>query len=287
MNITSDYDYQITVVRHSDRIHWVVKGGVRRIIDGGSSGLAVPVNPDSDELLKEVLDLDEHGFIAPDALGDTSSLKDLMDLMSESDAMGGYGPVSQTEGEEVVEFNLIFGAAETLPSETVEIDLKHSLWSCDLESFPEDVLALMRAAFDGTGTALSVRTAPKREIRYGLVKIYHGCMEYQFHTEWDDTEALVSEDLEELTDAQQTYLLDRVSDWLSMHKYLLAVDHEVMSEDNIGAAASGKVVGDDFEAALKRVDQGEEDLLERDKYASDQFDDVIKLALKEIEDRKI
>lgn len=77
----------------------------------------------------------------------------------------------------------------------IAIDLKHSLWSKDVEHFAEyapDTLAHLRAGFDGAfdeyGDTIEIQTAPRKEIRFGNVIIEPkiGRVSVRFWSEFDD-----------------------------------------------------------------------------------------------------
>lgn len=77
--------------------------------------------------------------------------------------------------------------------EKVTVDLKWSLWSKDESTWEErspGLLARMREAFNGTGPALEINTAPRKEIRCGFVTISKRKAVGTFACEWDEAEQL-------------------------------------------------------------------------------------------------
>ena len=73
------------------------------------------------------------------------------------------------------------------------VDLKWGLWSSDKatwEQFAPGAWEEMRAAFNGTGPAIEIVTAPRKEIRCGRVVISKGQASGRFTCEWDDCESL-------------------------------------------------------------------------------------------------
>lgn len=77
--------------------------------------------------------------------------------------------------------------------ETVSVDLKWSCWSVAREYWDEyapGVWERMERAFTGEAGPVTVRTGPRKEIRYGGITISKGHAAGWFATEWDDVETL-------------------------------------------------------------------------------------------------
>lgn len=84
------------------------------------------------------------------------------------------------------------------------IDLRWSLWTANVREIKPEIVLDMRRAFNGSGNPVLVKTAPKKEIRFGKVQIEQGHALVTFHFEWDEpyeqvyrVEELVKPDMDE------------------------------------------------------------------------------------------
>ncbi len=79
------------------------------------------------------------------------------------------------------------------PDAEVSVDLKWSLWSEDKdnwEDYAPGVWKQLEDAFLGKTGSVIVRTAPRKEIHFGMVTVFKGGAEGSFATEWDEPEGL-------------------------------------------------------------------------------------------------
>ena len=84
---------------------------------------------------------------------------------------------------------------EPEPFTEKSVDLKWSLWSRDKGVWDErapGVWELMHDAFFGHGN-VSIETAPRKEIRFGIVLIRKGAADVEFEAEWDHRKFVVHE----------------------------------------------------------------------------------------------
>jgi hypothetical protein len=148
------------------------------------------------------------------------------------------------------------------------VDLKWSLWSAHekhWQDYAPTVLATLRAGItDGqileTGCGITIRTAPRKEIRFGEVTIYpyngHLFADISFRSEWDEPSALADTLLWEIgvADASDaTY--ERATEWV--REWVAPI---ITEEETIDLGESPTLA-----AALAQIDTVEERLLEADK----------------------
>lgn len=144
------------------------------------------------------------------------------------------------------------------------IDLRWSLWQrLPSEDFPEAVIADMEEAFKGEGEEVTVRTAPKKEIRFGQVVVFEGGADVVFDFEWDEPyEQLwrIEETTGELTEAQSEDLSGRIASWMSEMDWNIHREIEATT----------------FEELMEKIDMTEEDLMELEDNQSKAFDEYLK-----------
>src|SRR5215467_10277843 len=97
----------------------------------------------------------------------------------------------------------------------IELDLKWSLWSEERGAFPDGVVDAILLAWSGSGD-LEIRTAPKKEIRFGTVIVRSGGADVEFNYEWDDPEDLASSlSVEDMSDEETYFAARKISDFLN------------------------------------------------------------------------
>jgi len=190
---------------------------------------------------------------------------------------GGTLRLASFDGERLV----IEGGFAPAPVEpdVVDVDLKWSLWSADEETFEEyapGIAARMRAAHSGEGKPLLLRTAPRKEIRFGAVLISKGTAEVEFSFEWDEPHELAAS----VDDRLETGMSDEEHDWVSglVADYLAASYCEFRRERVISE--------EDFGKLLEAVDKVEEELLEGEKGLSAAFDEYVASLAESVTERR-
>lgn len=146
------------------------------------------------------------------------------------------------------------------------VDLKWSLWSQYEEHWRDysregEVWDAMRASFLGCGPNVKIWTAPRKEIRYGLVNVSHRCADGYFRTEWDEPHAL----------ADTLGLLDGMSDdewqaWLDSDDFQAFCESLPYNEHSCngepGLLVDFEHYADTFEELMRLVDESEEQVLQ-------------------------
>lgn len=156
---------------------------------------------------------------------------------------------------------------EAQPHSIVTVDLKWSLWAAlafDWEDYAPGVVARMRAAFEGTGPAVLVRTAPRKEIRYGSVFIHKGRADVDFYCVWDESNDLVPESITD--DAARDDAAESIGRWFE--------DHDE-SGDNVPCRVIETVRARTFERLMLKVDQCETRLLKEEEEQSQRFHEFL------------
>lgn len=173
-----------------------------------------------------------------------------------------------------------------------DIDLKWALWVADPGYFeeraPEAYHALLeawtRARSTGQCDEFQIFSAPKKEIRYGLLTIFpNGAYEVNFKACWDSLHDLVgtvcwTEFGDE--DLLPPHVYDRVVDALKTNEGLWSYmddNGELGTEIDGGSKLQFHETFEDF---LKTVDALEDELFQREKEA---WDDVAKIFVAEID----
>lgn len=110
---------------------------------------------------------------------------------------------------------------EALKDLEVHVDLKHSAWSVDRETWDDygfgDDFDMLEAAYTGAGVPLLVRSSPRRAGTNGTVYVSKGTASGLFTLVWDEPEDLASSlglDLEELDDTTLPGVVENFPDML-------------------------------------------------------------------------
>jgi hypothetical protein len=128
------------------------------------------------------------------------------------------------------------------------IDLKWSLWTAHVEDFPADLQADWAKLQAGEITEIQISTAPKKEIRFGTVRMRKGFAVVQMSTRWDDVESLAD-----------TLKVDPDALWDHLAESGALEDGDVM-----GGAVEERVEGETLEALVEAIDDVEDQLIEED-----------------------
>ena len=265
--ITEKFEYQLEIKHEGE--FWVLSEARRYIKDAKKTVLKVDIP--KEEGLRSVLELDDSNRIAPDEFRGLT-----LKAFLSNDFWAGSGVLDETPGSEIVDISIEYSETKDQTYKSVDIDFKYSLWSSEESWFEdmadtEDALLLMKAAFDGSGNPVCVRTAPKKEIRFGSVWIERNEMSYAFRSEWDDSCDLVPDS--NLNDAQRVELEGSISEWCQVLKDGYELDFFI--EDNVGAYTRGVVQCEDFKSALEQVDAAEDHLIEMEAENSEALSEYI------------
>ena len=110
-----------------------------------------------------------------------------------------------------------------------------------------------------------IRTAPRKEIRFGSVLVSKGQADVEFSFEWDDPHDLaasVDDRLDDgMSDEEHEWVSGLVADYLA-ENHCEFRRHRVLSED-------------DFGRLMEAIDRVEEELLEGEKDFSNVFDGYV------------
>jgi len=137
------------------------------------------------------------------------------------------------------------------------IDLKWALWSRDPSYWREhghkSHLDIIRRAFAGTRSPVTVYTAPRKEIRSGTVTIGKGQAAVNFVAVWDSPACLVPEDVpDELREDAE----HKISEWL-----IGGEGFRWYQESPVGARIDRTVKARSFKALMGKIDDCEADLI--------------------------
>jgi len=139
------------------------------------------------------------------------------------------------------------------------IELEASLWSVNEGEFPIDPLFYMQRAFEGDIGPVMIRTAARKESRYGSVKITRARAEVAFYFQWDDPVDLTNELFTSLhmvpTLGELNYGIDRISLWCLEATWQI----------------TRRVEAQTFDELLEKIDQVESDLMELERRQSSAF----------------
>lgn len=132
----------------------------------------------------------------------------------------------------------------------VRVDLKWSLWIANKESWQDyapGIVRQMEKAFLGIGRPVLVRTAPRKEIRFGEVLITKGRATGTFACEWDEAH--------ELADTLGTENNEAFVECLPGSAYV----------GGIGVDVEFVVAARTFNALMERIDAEEDRLIKLDR----------------------
>lgn len=153
--------------------------------------------------------------------------------------------------------------------ETLNVDLKWSLWSADRDHWEEcakDAYDRIAKAFTGEAPPVCVYTAPRKEIRYGTVVIEKNKARVTFQAGWDDPLYQVPSEIPEDKHEQAA---EAITEW---HRDRYGF---IDSETPAGAVVEGVVVDGDFKSFMQSIDDYEHMLQERESDESDAFDEFL------------
>lgn len=134
----------------------------------------------------------------------------------------------------------------------MNLDLKWNLWSRDAETFPAEALAALQRAFANKAHAVTVYTAPRKEIRFGTVVVTGHSATVDFYTVWDQPHELCS--CPEQIDAAWGWFSEGFDDG-----------------SPIGARVTRCVSAHSFKGLLRAIDRLEAELLKADEEAWAEF----------------
>ena len=156
----------------------------------------------------------------------------------------------------------------------IDVDLKWSLWTLDASYWPSGNYLLLQKAFrdvrDGRIESFTVRTAPRKEIRFGRVTFSsdHRWLSVKvsvgFCEHWDETPDLLGD----LVEDQEVY---------SSLDEIIPGCYRCLDGSN-GVDIDGVFVARSFAAAMKRIDKYEEKLMRHNEEAWEEVEKAIKQA---------
>jgi hypothetical protein len=148
-----------------------------------------------------------------------------------------------------------------------EIDLKWSLWSTDESLWKEsckeenqDILTIMRNAFNGTDKRIVIHSAPRREIRFGQVELSKGKAKVEFSAVWDTSFDLVPDNCPKRL---RKNLIEEIEFYFE--------DNFYDDQNPLGALVSTVVESDSFDDLMFKIDGLEDKLIEDEKENSKKF----------------
>lgn len=260
------FSYHIEIVHEGD--FWIAKEAVRHLNDAKRTTEVVDLK--NEVSLRTLLDLDVNNRVAPEDMSGLS-VKEFLN----NDFWAAYSVLDVTTGKEVVEVSVEWTENKTKVYRDVNLDTKWSLWSSDEIYFQEidsNALESMKSAFDGTGEPICLHLATTKEIRFGTVWVEQHEMTYEFRSEWDESCALIPDDVN-LNDDQRAKIENQIREWCSTLKEGYAFRDYV--ESNVGAFVSGMITTNSFSDALLQVDKAEDVLLAMDKENNEALDRYI------------
>lgn len=166
-----------------------------------------------------------------------------------------------------------------VPPEEVSVDLKWSLWCRheeDIEEYAPGLPARMRAAFSGDGPPLLIHTAPRKEIRFGSVRISKGGAEVEFSFEWDEPHELAAS----VDDHLDEEMSDEEHEWASG----IVADH--LAENYCEFRRQRLISEEDFGQLMEAIDAVEDELLEGERSFSAAFDEFVKGLAESVKERR-
>lgn len=144
------------------------------------------------------------------------------------------------------------------------IDLKWSLWTTDFSvwmDYAPEFYDTMRIILDTSGS-FEVRTAPRKEVRFGYVKFQRKGNRYtatvDFVTIWDDIEVLAENYISEDSDP------DNIINY--------AWEIAPATINGTGVAVNRKVSSKTFAGLMKKIDEAEDELMSEDEAEWKLFD---------------
>lgn len=167
------------------------------------------------------------------------------------------------------------------PTEMADVDLKWGLWSPDKSIWEErapGVWKKLERAFKGTGPAVTVHTAPRKEIRYGTVEVWKGHATVRFGSIWDEPSCHVPESVPE---SRFEKAREAIWEWFSGDYGFWDGD----PESPIGALVEtgwDPIRARSFDALMRKIDAMEADLLNQESEHSKAFDEFLKELAKEL-----
>jgi hypothetical protein len=164
-----------------------------------------------------------------------------------------------------------------------EVDLKYALWSAHREEWEDrepGAWELMEAAFEGYEVppidpqelgdvvCARIRTAPRKEIRYGVVEIGEGSASVRFKAGWDSIADLVPEGVPE---ERFEEVRDAIWEWF--------LGDGMMDEDGdpLGALVEEEVTAGTFVELMVKIDDLEDRLLREERERSKALDEYLAL----------
>lgn len=157
----------------------------------------------------------------------------------------------------------------------INIDLKYSLWEDNKDEWSayglEKTYDQIKAAFEGTGSPVKVSTAPRKEIRYGSVRISKGEAIVEFVSLWDEPYCHIPEDFPQDKKSQEM-AEQMIVDWFTEKYGFLDWDYD----SPIGASVQDIVNADNFEDLMTIINNLESNLLMMESEHSEQFNVFLK-----------
>lgn len=158
------------------------------------------------------------------------------------------------------------------------VDLKWCLWSAkeswwnEYQNYDSDAKLpkdqslwdAMQSAFDGTTPAITIHTAPNKEIRYGTVVISKGAAYYHFYTEWDEPHEQTPDEIYADDSLRQAF-----EEWLT--DWFMALNG-FMDNSPIGASVEGNAAADSFAELMSKIDAQEDALIDQEQSNSTDLD---------------
>lgn len=154
------------------------------------------------------------------------------------------------------------------PAEKTSVDLKWGLWAKShdtWENYAPGLWSRMEEAFLGTTPALSITTAPKKEIRYGTVVISKGQADVEFYAMWDEAHCHVPESL---TGSKYDEATNQIHEWFANNHGFFGGD----GESPIGAEIGTTVKSRKFANLMNKVSALEIDMREAEAAHSESFE---------------